>query len=119
MNMIAIPLVTGVLTVSVSRSTMGKKLSIGEIWRMIHGRKGALIGASLLSSLIAMTPFVALFGVVLLISGASDGAFIALFFPLLLVAVAATVYLSTRRLFVPRVVAVDRQAVGPEFTRDW
>src|SRR5690625_6038203 len=46
LNMLAIPLVTGVLTGSVSRSTMGKKLSIGEIWRMIHGRKGALGRAS-------------------------------------------------------------------------
>lgn len=119
LNMLAIPLVTGVLTVSVSRSTMGKKLSIGEIWRMIHGRKGALIGASLLSSLIAMTPFVALFGVVVLISGASDGAFIALFFPLLLVAVAATVYLTTRLLFVPQVVVLERQTVWAAFKRGW
>src|SRR5690625_7315725 len=54
LNMLAIPLVTGVLTVSVSRSSLGKKLTIGKTMMLIKGRKAAIDGVSILCSLIVL-----------------------------------------------------------------
>lgn len=116
LNLLFIPLITGILTISVSRSTMGKKLSLAQTWAMLRGRKSALVGSSLLTSLIIIAPLAALFALLPLLDSAG---IILTALPLLFFAVAATIFFTTRLLFVPQVVVLERQSVRMAFKRGW
>lgn len=119
LSMLAIPIVTGVLTVSVSRSAMGQKLSMREIWAMIKGRKAALLGASLITTLLALSPFaIMLFFIPLLKSNFFAG-FLLMFALAPLIATPVTMWLTTRMLFVPQVVTLERQGVFASIKRGW
>src|SRR5690625_2996256 len=108
LNMLVVPLVTGVLTISVSRSTMGKKIPLTEIWQMLRGRKAALIGASFLTTLAALAPIGLLFAAFPLLISENSPALVLLFLPLGFIATAATVFFAIRMLFVPQVVVLER-----------
>ena len=49
---IATTILTGILTVVIGQAVLGRPISLGETWRSVRPRIGALIGASLLSGLI-------------------------------------------------------------------
>src|SRR5690625_916489 len=119
LNMLAIPLVTGVLTVSVSRSSLGKKLTIGETMQLIKGRKAALVGASFLSSLIALVPAGLMILALIVLFNAPSAILVLGIFGLGLLVLAATFYLITRLLLVPQVVVLERQPVFAAFKRGW
>lgn len=114
-----VPLVTGLLTLSVSRSTMGQKLSISETWQMLHGRKLALVGASILSSLISMGSVLVIGLAVPINMIAGDDAALISLLPLSVIALILALYLSTRLLFVPQVLVLERQGVFAAFKRGW
>lgn len=119
LNMLVIPLVTGVLTISVSRSTMGQKIPLSQIWQMLRGRKAPLLGASLLTSLAAFVPAGLLFAALPLLMSDENPALVLLMLPLGLIAIAATMFLAIRFLFVPQVVVLERQGVFTSIKRGW
>jgi len=118
-NMLAVPLVTGILTVSVSRSAMGKKLTFGETMQLIKGRKAALLGMSLLVFLISTLPVALPFLGGFLAFDAHPGVFVLVLFLTAVAAFCGIVYLTTRLLFVTQVVVLERQPVFQAIKRGW
>src|SRR5690625_1713474 len=118
-NMLAVPLVTGILTVSVSRSAMGKKLTFGESMQLIKGRKAALLGMSLLVFLISTLPVALPFLGGFLAFDAHPGVFVLVLFLTAVAAFCGIVYLTTRLLFVTQVVVLERQPVFQAIKRGW
>ncbi len=118
-NMLAVPLVTGILTVSVSRSAMGKKLTLGETMQLIKGRKAALLGMSLLVFLISTLPVALPFLGGFLAFDVHPGVFVLVLFLTAVAAFCGIVYLTTRLLFVTQVVVLERQPVFQAIKRGW
>src|SRR5690625_2730807 len=118
-NMLAVPLVTGILTISVSRSSMGKKLTLGETMQLIKGRKAALLGMSLLVFLISILPAALPFLGGFLTFSAHPGIFVLVLFFAAIGAFCGIVYLTTRLLFVTQVVVLERQPVFQAIKRGW
>src|SRR5690625_2313617 len=108
-NMLAVPLVTGILTISVSRSSMGKKLTLGETMQLIKGRKAALLGMSLLVFLISILPAALPFLGGVLTFSAHPGIFVLVLFLAAIGAFSAIVYRTTRLRYVPQLVMREDQ----------
>ncbi|WP_277209811.1 glycerophosphoryl diester phosphodiesterase membrane domain-containing protein [Isoptericola croceus] len=72
--LIAQPITEGVITVSVSQSVIGRKLTVGEVWQKVRPRLAVLIGWMLLRTIglsVGMT--VVGVGAVLLVAGVAVG----------------------------------------------
>ena len=96
-SLVATVALTGILVVSVSASVIGRRTGAGDLWRRVRGRLLALVGLSLLISVVV--PFVVFLvlgglGALLLLVG--DGAGIAGIVLGLLAGVVVTVWLVTR-----------------------
>lgn len=121
--LLAQPVVEGILTVSVSQSVIGRKLSLGEVWERLRGRVGRLIGWALLRSLAgAVGTFVWFFVLVLLValvSEQSTGAAIGLGLLLGAGYVVVLVWLGVRIGLVAPALALEGQRLGSTITRAW
>ncbi|MFE5334770.1 glycerophosphoryl diester phosphodiesterase membrane domain-containing protein [Isoptericola sp. NPDC056573] len=121
--LLAQPVVEGILTVSVSQSVIGRKLSLGEVWERLRGRVGRLIGWALLRSLAgAVGTFVWFFVLVLLValvSEQSTGAAIGLGLLLGAGFVVLLVWLGVRLGLVAPALALEGQGLGSTIARAW
>ena len=95
---IATVLLTGILTVVVSRAVLGENLTIGEAWRAARPRLVKLLLLTLLYSLIWIAPFLVAVALALAIGGASGdsevgGGFAVIF---ILAAVPTAIWLYVR-----------------------
>ncbi|MFC7878168.1 glycerophosphoryl diester phosphodiesterase membrane domain-containing protein [Isoptericola sp. NPDC057391] len=121
--LLAQPVVEGILTVSVSQSVIGRKLSLGEVWERLRGRVGRLIGWALLRAFAgAVLTFVWFFVLVLLVAlvgEQSPGAAVGL--GLLLGAGYAVlfVWLGVRLGLVAPALALEGQGLGSTIARAW
>jgi hypothetical protein len=57
---------TGLLTVVIGRGVLGQKVTMGEAWRLALPRLGAILGATVLSTLILLAPWVVITALVVL-----------------------------------------------------
>lgn len=121
--LLATPVVEGILTVSVSQSVIGRKLTVREVWARIRPRVLVLVGWSLLRSLgaaVLVAVWTAL--LVLVIAGLADPAPAAavvlglLMVGLLLVAV---VWLGVRLGLVAPSLALEGRGLGGTLPRAW
>lgn len=118
-NLLMIPLVTGILTISVSQSTLGRKRTLRDIMRQIKGRKAALVGISLVVFLLSISPvLLPVFGM-FLTANASLGTFVLTLILTVLATIVGIVYLTTRFLFVTQVVVLERQPAFQAIKRGW
>ncbi|GAB3090887.1 glycerophosphoryl diester phosphodiesterase membrane domain-containing protein [Isoptericola nanjingensis] len=121
--LLAQPVVEGILTVSVSQSVIGRKLSLGEVWERLRGRVGRLIGWALLRSLAgAVGTFVWFFVLVLLValvSEQSTGAAVGLGLLLGAGYVVVVVWLGVRIGLVAPALALEGQGLGSTVARAW
>ncbi|HWV78251.1 MAG TPA: glycerophosphoryl diester phosphodiesterase membrane domain-containing protein [Isoptericola sp.] len=121
--LLAQPVVEGILTVSVSQSVIGRKLSLGEVWERLQGRVGRLIGWSLLRTLAgAVLAFVWFFVLVLLVAAVSEqsvGGAIGLGLVLGLGYVVVMVWLGVRVGLVAPALALEGQGLGRTLARAW
>lgn len=121
--LLAQPVVEGILTVSVSQSVIGRKLSLGEVWERLQGRVGRLIGWSLLrtvaSAVVTFVWFFVLVLLVVLVGDRSVGAAIGLGFVLGLGYVALVVWLGVRVGLVAPALALEGQGLGRTIARAW
>jgi hypothetical protein len=117
------PVLFGILTVSVSRSVLGDKLSVQAVWDRVRPRLWVLIGWSLLQGLGATVLVVGgiLLTVVLgvLVSEVSGG--LAALVVVLLVAALVVVggWLYTRLLLVPAALVLEGQPLWATVRRAW
>ncbi|MFI2103400.1 glycerophosphoryl diester phosphodiesterase membrane domain-containing protein [Isoptericola sp. NPDC019693] len=121
--LLAQPVVEGILTVSVSQSVIGRKLSLGQVWERLQGRVGRLIGWSLLRTVAGgVIAFVWFFLLILLVALVSDqSAWGAVVLALVLGAgyVAVVVWLGVRVGLVAPALALEGQGLGRTLARAW
>jgi hypothetical protein len=90
-------ILTGLLTVVVSRAVLGERLTAGQAWRRARPRLLSLLGLTVLYSLIWLGPFIVAGTVtVLMVLGGMDGGVIALAVLLWLSAIPLTIWLYVR-----------------------
>lgn len=120
-------LLSGFLAYVIGQAVLGRKVTAGETWRGTVRRIWALIGATLLSSLIYLVTIGIIIGVPvgLLIAGGTagnDGAIAAglgLLLLAMVVLVVAMLFLWTRLAFVTSSLILENLSVGKAFSRSW
>jgi hypothetical protein len=117
---IATPVLTGLLTVAVSRAVIGQKVSAGEIWRAHWRRALLLVPFSIVQSLLVLLMWVlALLPTVLAAAASQAGLAVALGLLGALAGVAGTVWLLVRTLLVPPALVLEGAPVGASLARAW
>lgn len=133
---VATGILQGIISLEVSRATLGEKLKTRGLWRLAKGRLGALIGYTAALSGIAIV-FVAIaafaaFGAFAATGqsmtaatsdpsamlGALFGSF-ALMFVIGLVFSVVGAYFGTKLAFVPTIILLERLAIIPAVKRSW
>jgi len=133
---IATGILQGIISLEVSRATLGEKLTIRGLWRLAKGRLGALIGYTAALSGVAIVfvaiAAVAVFGLFALVGanasslidspaaamGAALGA-IAVSFLVGAVFVVAGAYFGTKLAFVPTIILLERLTIREAIKRSW
>ena len=112
-------LLSGMLTVVVSRAVFGWTIGPGETWARIRGRLPALIGLVALESvgLVILCGLVGL--IVAAVGAASAGAAVLIALPLVSVAIATVVYFYTVLSFAPVLIVLERVPVIDAITRSF
>ncbi len=110
---------SGVLTVSVSRSVIGQKISVNELWSRYWRRVGLVVLATLLIGLTSVVAWALLIGLVIAVGAAVGG--LAVLVAILggAALVACTVWFTIRVLFVPPVLMLEDLRFWPSITRAW
>jgi hypothetical protein len=116
---IAQPIASGLLAASVSRSVIGRKARLGEIWAQVRPRIGAIIGYSLAYLLGSVVLLGILIGGVILLAQVSTGAAVAGFVLLGIAVVVCGVWLMIRLLFVPTALVLEAGRLVPTVKRAW
>lgn len=120
-------LLAGFLAYVIGQAVLGRKVSAGETWRGTVRRIWALLGATLLTSLIfiATLGLIVALPVALLIAGGTAGndgtiaAGVALLVFAVLIALVAMAFLWTRLAFVTPSLILENLSVGQAFSRSW
>ena len=95
---VATVVLTGILTIVVSRAVLGERLTAGQAWQAARRRLPRLLLLTLVYSLIWLAPFltVTVVAIGLGLGGADGGATVALVVPLALAAAPVTIWLYVR-----------------------
>ncbi|MEO7070407.1 MAG: hypothetical protein ABI131_07945, partial [Nostocoides sp.] len=120
-------LLAGFLAYVIGQAVLGLKVSAGETWRGTVRRIWALIGATLLTSLIFMVTIALIIAIPvgLLVAGGTAGnegtiaAGVALLLFAALIAFVAMAFLWTRLAFVTPSLILENLSVGQSFARSW
>lgn len=117
------PIVSGVLAVAVSQAVLGNRISMGDTWRRVASRIGALIGWAVLSAiavaLIVVIATLAITGITLLLANLSGAFAAALAVVLVLALIVLVIWLSIRLLFVPVIIVVEQATIRQALRRSW
>ncbi|NNU27869.1 glycerophosphoryl diester phosphodiesterase membrane domain-containing protein [Isoptericola sediminis] len=122
---VAQPIAEGVVTVSVSQSVIGRKLSVGEVWTRVRPRLGVLIGWMVLRTIGLFVGYVAVVVVgVLVVAGTnaatgSTGATVLVGLACLAAVVAGALWLWVRLLLVAPALVLEGRGLGRTLARAW
>jgi hypothetical protein len=131
---VATGILQGIISLEVSRATLGEKLKTRGLWRLAKGRLGSLIGFTAAISTIAIV-FVAIAAFVTfgafalsgesftsgspeLVMGGIFGA-LALSFVIGLAFTVVAAYFGTKLAFVPTIILLERLTMVPAIKRSW
>ena len=115
---LASTVLTGLLIVSVSRSVIGRKVSISEVLR--SGRVWHVVGFTLLLGVATTLATGALVGVGVLLARSESWGLFALFVVLaVLVAIVGGVWITVRTLLVPAALMLEERKFWPTVARAW
>ncbi|QAY63335.1 DUF4129 domain-containing protein [Xylanimonas allomyrinae] len=121
--LLAGPIVNGILTVSVSRSVLGEKASVRDVWARVGPRVWLLLAWSLLQTVALLVVGCVLLFVTFLLTIAAEQASTALavlvVIPMLLGTVAVLAWLGIRLLLVPPALALERAPLWATVRRAW
>jgi hypothetical protein len=114
------PILTGLLITSVSRSVLGQKLSLAEAWQLTKGRRGKLLGFSLLLVVVELVALSALIGlvVVLALHAPAWSAVVAGLIGALAFGVGG-VWITVRTLLVPATLVLEGSRFRTGIVRGW
>jgi hypothetical protein len=116
---LATPIVSGLLTVSIGQSVIGRKATIAEVWAQVGRRAWFLIGFSLL---LGLTWVVALTLIVLIVVAGfavTTGLGVVLLLLAIPGALALAVWVGTRTGLVPPALALEGQGFWSTVRRSW
>ena len=118
--MFVLPLITGLLITSVSRSVIGQKASLQQIWDLTKRKFGPLLLLTLLMGLAVTIAFVAFVVLIVVLAGAVNG-WVAALFGILggLGLVVALVWIAIRTLLVAPALVLEDARFWPAFKRSW
>jgi hypothetical protein len=119
------PFSEGLVTLSVSQSVIGRRLSPGEVWARFRPRAGVLVLWTVLRAVVSVVGMTLLFfgGILLIVAVAqvsgSVGATLAVALVTLLAAVALAAWLVVRTVLVTPALALERAGLVTTFGRAW
>jgi hypothetical protein len=117
---VAITVLTGLLIVSVSRSVIGQRIGVGEVWSRSWRRVLLLLVFSFVSTALILAVWGAFVGVLVLLGTAEQwGVLVALALLGGLALLAATVWFSIRILLIPATLVLEGTGVGTAIKRGW
>jgi len=123
LSVVVTAILQGVISLEVSRGTIGEKLTVRGLWRLARGRIGALIGWSALVSGVTVVAIVVLsLLIVLIVSIGGDlGVGLAVVFGIFagLAAVAIAFWLTTKLALVPSILMLERLPLFRAVSRSW
>jgi hypothetical protein len=122
-SVIAQALLQGIISIEVSRATLGEKLTLRQLFALGRGRWGALIGWTALLSVAILVAFLILIGLsfgffVLGDPAAIVGGVLLLIFGTLGLAV-VSIWIATMLAFVPAGIVIERLSIGAAARRSW
>jgi hypothetical protein len=122
-SMVVTPVIEGILTVSVSQSVIGRKLSVSETWQRLRPRAWVLIGWSLLrtvAGMVLVTVYVlAAVTATAAVGQASEGLAILLGVLFFFVGFALFVWVAVRLLMVAPALALEGRGLWATLGRAW
>lgn len=116
---LATPIVSGLLTVSIGQSVIGRKATIGEVWAQVGRRAWFLIGFSLLLGLAWAVAVALVVLVVALGFAATTGLGVVLLVVALPGLLVLAVWVGTRTGLVPPALALEGQPFWATVRRSW
>ena len=130
---IAAGLLQGIIALEVSRATLGEKLKVRGLWRLARGRLGALIGYTLLLTLVIVVFLLIAAGVTFLAFGGVGSAFannsssavgavlgaIAIMLLIAAVFVVIGAWIGTKLSLVPTAILLERLTIRAAIARSW
>ncbi|MBC3762844.1 glycerophosphoryl diester phosphodiesterase membrane domain-containing protein [Quadrisphaera sp. RL12-1S] len=127
LTLVATAVLTGVVTVSVSTAVLGRRTPGAELWRRVRERLWALVGVSVVISLIPGAALLVLLlpGFLLTVGGAVGGSGgsvaggVVLLLVGLLLGLVASFWLTARLLLAPAALILEGQGVGGAVKRAW
>ena len=123
LSVVVTAILQGVISLEVSRGTIGEKLTVRGLWRLARGRIGALIGWSALLSGVTVVAIVVLsLLIVLIVSLGNEVAVgLAIVFGILaaLAAVVVSFWLTTKLALVPSILMLERLPLFRAVARSW
>jgi len=117
--MLAQPILNGLLTVSVSRSVIGDKASVREVWERVAPRIKVLILWALLQMGVAVGVIALAVGIIILAFLASPGLGAALILLFTFGGGVIGFWAGIRVMLVPPALALEGAKLGATFTRAW
>ena len=110
---------TGMLTVVVSRAVLGRRIGAGEAWAAVRPRLAALVGLTLLTFLLVLAAvLVGLLPGLLAAGAGAPGALVAILLVLGgLAAVVAAIYVYVTLALAPAALVLEKQGVVPSIRR--
>ncbi|GAB2465498.1 glycerophosphoryl diester phosphodiesterase membrane domain-containing protein [Xylanimonas ulmi] len=120
---LAAPIVNGILTVSVSRSVLGERESVRQVWRRLGPRLWTLIGWSLLqtAALLVLVSAYTLAAAALVLAAWQQSLALAVALGILLTigGLVVAVWLGTRLVLVPPALALESAGLWATVRRAW
>jgi len=122
-SIVAQALLQGVISIEVSRATLGEKLTLRQLFEIGRGRWWALIGWTALLGVIILVAFAVLIGLSIGFFAFGDPIAIVGGIILLLVGIlgliVVTVWIATMLAFVPASIVIERLPIGAAVRRSW
>jgi hypothetical protein len=122
-NYAGLTILQGVITMEVSRGTVGEKLRLSALWARARRRIGALLGWAGIVIVVTIVAFGIVFGgfVALIAFGGVTGAIVGgiLIFVVGLGGVALVIWLSTKLSLVPSALIIERLTIRASVRRSW
>jgi hypothetical protein len=117
--LLAAIVLTGVLTVSVSRSVIGQQVSVGELWRG-YWKRVLLVGLWTIVQAVAVVAVAVVFTLLVVLVAQGSGELAVLVGVLgALAGVVLAVWVTIRLLFVPPVIMLEGLPFGRSIARGW
>jgi len=110
---------SGILTVSVSRSVLGQKIAVGDLWRGYWKRTLMVVGYTLLGTVVAVAFWALIVLAIGAIGSASAGAGVVFGIVSVVGGLVVSVWVGYRLLLVPPVLMLEGGRFVPSIVRAW